>query len=180
MTLIRLIRASDVRSFRDALDSVCRERRSLAMLEAPPLEDVQKFVGSNIQRDLPQFVAIEGDEVVGWCDALPGDAESGTAHIGRLGMGVRTEYRGRRIGRRLVEATIDKAKAIGLEKIELSVYASNHPAIALYQKLGFEEEGRKKRGRLVDGIYDDVVLMALDLKKPKTAEPASPSRGIAS
>ncbi len=166
MTLIRQIRESDVPSFRDALDSVCRERLFLATLEAPPLESVHRFVSTNVQRDLPQFVAVEGERVVGWCDAIPGDTESGTSHVAKLGMGVRKEHRSRKIGWRLVEATVEKAKAIGLEKIELSVYASNLPAIALYLKLGFTEEGRKKRGRFVDGIYDDVVLMALDLKKP--------------
>jgi ribosomal protein S18 acetylase RimI-like enzyme len=167
MTFVRQIRESDVLSFRDALDSVCRERLFLATFEAPPIESVQKFVSTNVQRDLPQFVAVEGDEVVGWCDAIPGDPESGSAHVGRLGMGVRKNYRGRKIGRRLIEATIEKAGAIGLEKIELSVYAANVAAIALYRKLGFVEEGRKRRGRLVDGIYDEVVLMALDLKQPK-------------
>ena len=55
---------------------------------------------------------------------------------------------------------------MGLEKIELSVYCSNVAAINLYRNLGFEEEGRKKRGRLVDGSYDDVLLMALDLREP--------------
>lgn len=141
---IRQIQESDVPSFCEALDSVCRERLYLAKLEAPPLESVRKFVGSNVQHDLPQFVAVEDGVVVGWCDVLPGDAASGTAHVNRLGMGVRKECRGRRIGQRLIEATIEKARAFGLEKIELSVYASNRPAIALYQKLGFEEEGRRR------------------------------------
>ena len=31
----------------------------------------------------------------------------------------------------------------------------------LYEKLGFSEEGRKKKGRLAYGIYDDVILMGL-------------------
>jgi hypothetical protein len=52
----------------------------------------------------------------------------------------------------------------------LSVYASNLPAIALYRKLEFVEEGRRIRGRLVDGQYDDVILMGFDLK---TAAPTS-------
>ena len=93
-------------------------------------------------------------------------------------MGVVMGYRGRGVGQRLVEATLHKAREIGLETIELSVYAANDSAIALYQKLGFEEEGRKKRGRLMDGHYDDVILMALDLKLPNpvsaNASPGAP------
>lgn len=161
MTEIRPIRESDAAAFHAAVDAVCRERRFLATLEGPPLEKTTAFVTGNVKNGLPQFVADKGGKIVGWCDAIPGDG--GRAHIGGLGMGVLKEHRGKGIGQRLLEATIKGARAMGLEKIELSVYFSNFPAIALYRKAGFEEEGVKKRGRLVDGIYDDVVLMALHL-----------------
>jgi RimJ/RimL family protein N-acetyltransferase len=163
MPEIRPIRESDIASFRELLDAVCRERLFLATMEAPPLERVRDFVSNNIQRGFPQVVAVEQDQLIGWCDAIPGEAESGSAHIGRLGMGVTKEHRGRGLGRALAVATIDFAKEIGLEKIELAVYASNESAIALYRSLGFTEEGCRKRGRLVDGVYDDVLLMALML-----------------
>jgi len=173
MLHIRQIRESDASALRAVLDSVCRERRFLAMLEAPTIERFQAFVSENVRRGLPQVVAVEEERIIGWCDVLPGDSMVGTAHVGRLGMGVLKEYRGQGIGKRLVQATIEQAKALGLEKIELSVYASNEAAIALYRKLGFREEGRKLRGRLVDGKYDDVVLMGFDLIRT-TQSPSSP------
>jgi ribosomal protein S18 acetylase RimI-like enzyme len=165
MVIIRQIRLTDAEAFREALDKVCRERRYLAAFEAPALEDVQSFIASNVKLGHPQFVAEHTGRVVGWCDAIPGEIASGTAHVGRLGMGVVPDFRGKRIGLRLLEATIEMAKTSKLEKIELSVYASNIPAIRLYRKLGFEEEGLKKRGRLVDGVYDDVLLLALELNR---------------
>lgn len=90
-------------------------------------------------------------------------------------MGVAREYRGRGIGRKLIAATLAAARDTGLEKIELSVYASNDVAITLYRSLGFLEEGRKVIGRLVDGRYDDVVLMALMLM-PTSQAPAKEFR----
>ena len=160
---IRPIRETDVAGFRDTLSAVCRERKYLAWIEAPPLEKTRAFVGHNVRNGWPQFVAVDGDRIVGWCDAIPGDASTGTAHIGRLGMGVLQEYRGRGLGTRLLAATVARARELRLGKIELSVYASNAPAIALYRKCGFVDEGCRRRGRLVGGVYDDVVLMALDL-----------------
>jgi len=160
---IRPISEADIPSFHEALDSVCRERVYLAMLDAPPLEAARGFVTGNIKRGVPQLVAVEDGRVLGWCDTLPGDANLGTAHIGRLGMGVIQSHRGQGLGRRLAEATLQRARERGFEKIELGVFASNTAAIALYQKLGFVEEGRKVRGRKYDGIYDDLVLMGLRL-----------------
>ena len=161
MTIIRPIREEDSPAFRELLDSVARERRYLAALEAPPLERMQVFVSGVVKAGHVQFVADDDGKLLGWCDALPGEASAGTAHVARLGMGVHQDHRGRGLGRALMEATIEKVRARGLEKIELSVYSSNAPAIALYRKLGFIEEGRKIRGRCVDGEYDDVLLMGL-------------------
>lgn len=124
------------------------------------------FVSANVKAGYPQLVAEDDQTIVGWCDAIPGAALSGVTHVGRLGMGILKEYRRRHIGRRLIEATIEHATRFGLEKIELTVHASNAPALGLYRSVGFQEEGRRKRGWLVDGIYDDIILMALNLKVP--------------
>jgi ribosomal protein S18 acetylase RimI-like enzyme len=163
MTTIRAIAKEDIPAFREVLDSVARERKYLAMLEAPPLDAAQAFIMGIIKAGHAQFVAETDGKIVGWCDAVPGAA--GTAHIANLGMGVHRDFRGRGIGRRLLETTIARVRDQGLEKIELQVYASNAAAIALYRKFGFVDEGCRKRGRLVDGVFEDVLLMALDLKK---------------
>jgi RimJ/RimL family protein N-acetyltransferase len=149
-----------IESFRVCLDAVSRERRYLALTEAPPAVAVREFIRSAIARRVPQFIALEGEQVIGWCDVSPNEKE-GCAHVGRLGMGVLLKYRGQGTGRRLAEKTIAQAKRIGLERIELDVYASNKSAIALYKSLGFALEGVKRKGRKLDGIYDDVVVMGL-------------------
>ena len=175
--VVRQIRGADAPAFREVLDAVCRERKYLARLEAPPVDRVQAFVSSNVKAGYPQFVAEDDGRIVGWCDAIPGDASSGVTHVGRLGMGVLKDYRRQSIGRRLIDATIEKAVQFGLEKIDLTVHASNEPAIALYRSVGFEEEGRRKRGWLADGVYEDILLMALDPKWPNKTPDFTPSGG---
>ena len=56
------------------------------------------------------------------------------------------------------------ANEADFERIELSVYASNTASQALYRTVGFVEEGVKKRGRKLDGVYEDVIIMAKLLK----------------
>lgn len=150
-----------IESHTDCLDSVARERQYLAMIEGPPLERVREFVQNVIDRGYVQFFAVEGRQVVGWCDITPVLTLPGFEHVGNLGMGVRRAYRGRGIGRRLIETTLQAAREKGLERIELEVFASNAGAISLYEKVGFVREGLKRRARKLDGVYDDLVVMGL-------------------
>jgi putative acetyltransferase len=147
-------------SFRACLDTVAREKRYLAQTEALPLERIQGFVRDSVAHDAVQFVALDGDTVVGWADIFPSWAAA-VAHVGQLGMGVLPAWRGRGLGRRLLEACIAKAWAQGLTRIELEVRADNHKAIALYQKLGFVHEALKHRAMRFDGVYHDAVQMSL-------------------
>ena len=149
-----------IESYYECLDSVARERRYLAFVQAPPRESVRRYVLSNIEKEIPQFVALSGNEVTGWCDITP-MRRDGFTHCGELGMGVRDGFRRLGVGTKLVEQTKQKAKAQGLERIELEVFGSNIPAISIYEKMGFVVEGVKKKARKLDGAYDDLVEMAL-------------------
>ncbi len=149
-----------IEGYHKCLDLVARERRYLALVQAPPLESTRQFVLSNIANDIPQFVALSGEEVIGWCDITPMRHE-GFTHCGRLGMGVRDGYRRLKVGTRLFDRTIRKAKEKSLERVELEVLASNIPAVGFYEKAGFVVEGVKKKARKLDGTYDDLVLMVL-------------------
>jgi len=142
------------------LDSVARERIHLALVEATPLEGVRSFVRALVSGLGVQFLAIDAaNDVVGWCDIVRKPLE-GFRHAGQLGMGVASQMRGAGLGRRLATAAIDGAWAIGLERVELDVFASNERAIGLYRSLGFGEEGVRRRARKLDEVYDDIVLMA--------------------
>jgi ribosomal protein S18 acetylase RimI-like enzyme len=163
-----------IEGFHRCLDSVARERLYLGFLEAPALEAVRTFVISHISGDLPQFVALGNGDVIGWCDISP-EALPGFTHCGRLGMGVRKEWRRKGAGRKLLKAALEKAGAKGIERIELEVYASNRAAIALYEQAGFLVEGIKRKGRKLDGTYDDVIFMA-KLEPESDCSPGSTGR----
>lgn len=150
-------------SFHHALTQVANERVYLEMIEPPPLEQVIKYQTDLIAKNGPSFWAIDNDRVVGWCDIFP-NSNPRLSHRGGLGMGLLPEYRGQGIGARLLTAAIDHAKVFGLEKVELTVYTNNPAGIALYKKLGFEEEGMIRKYRKLDDKYFDGLLMAKFLR----------------
>ena len=143
-----------------ALDVVARERRFLAFTEAPPWESSRAFYEHIVANGLCQVVAVEGGQVVGWCDILPGAGQT-RAHVGTLGIGLIPAARHRGVGARLMRAAIDGAWDRGLTRIELSVRADNANARALYERLGFAAEGIRRRSVRVDGEYHDSLAMAL-------------------
>ena len=145
--------------FHAALDSVAREGRFLAMLQAPPYASTRRFVLDSLRGGAIHLVALAGDEVVGWCDLRP---KAGVAlrHSAVLGMGVVRDWRGQGLGSRMLAATLDMAEARDWHRVELVVRADNDAAIALYRRFGFVEEGRCRQYLRLDGVGHDALLMA--------------------
>ena len=157
---IRLSRESDAASACDAVNAVAAEKWYLATIGGFSLEQTRAFLKGVVDGALPQVVAVVEEAVVGFCDVIPNTAK-GFTHVGRLGMGVRLEWRRQGIGRRLLSACLSIARNAGIEKVELEVFSDNVAAIRLYDSFGFTQEGLKVRGRKLEDRYQDVKLMAL-------------------
>jgi RimJ/RimL family protein N-acetyltransferase len=145
-------------SFYEALSAVAKERIYIEMIEAPPFEKVSDFQRGLIAKNGPVYYAINDNQVVGWCDVFPEDNPRQN-HRGELGMGLLPEFRGKGLGSKLLTSVLTHAKQFGLEKVELNVYTTNLPGIALYKKFGFEQEGLIKKYRKLDGQYFDCLAM---------------------
>jgi ribosomal protein S18 acetylase RimI-like enzyme len=159
---IEIVRITEAHAagFHACLDTVAREKRYLAQTTAPPLESMQSFVRDSVRNNVAQYVALDGDTLVGWCDVF-GDCATAVAHCGTLGMGVLADYRGRGIGTRLINATLAHAQRQGLVRVELEVRIDNTTAIRLYERVGFAPEGRKRKRLRFDGAYFDALAMGL-------------------
>ncbi len=86
-------------------------------------------------------------------------------HVRNLSMSVIDGYRECGAGNAMMEYAIDWArKAIGVEKISLSVFSTNKRAIRLYEKFGFRIEGVLKKAFVIKGKYVDEIEMGLFVK----------------
>ena len=84
--------------------------------------------------------------------------------VADIGMAIIDGYRGQGIGTLLLESAITWAREAGAHKMYLEVWPHNEGGLALYRKLGFEEEGRKRRHyRRANGEIWDAILMGLQL-----------------
>lgn len=163
MTDVRIVptREVHVEGFNAAVGAIARERLYIGLVAPPPLIESREFVRKVLEDGGVHLVAVDAAEsVVGWCDIARHQRE-GFRHTGRLGMGLLPAYRGKGLGRQLMDAAIQRGWESGLERIELEVFASNRRAIMLYERIGFVHEGRKRRARKIDGRYDDDLFMAI-------------------
>jgi putative acetyltransferase len=96
--------------------------------------------------------------------SLMRDPHPASAHVADLGVMVAAAHRRAGIGTALMAAAEDWARRSRVRKLELHVFPHNEPAIRLYEKLGYREEGiRRGHYARAEGGYADVVLMAKHL-----------------
>ena len=84
-----------------------------------------------------------------------------TAWIG--GMGVAPGHRRTGLGARILQAALDTASTAGVDTVWLEVLEANEPAIALYEKLGFERVRHLSIWSLAPDAHDEGELRTLDV-----------------
>jgi putative acetyltransferase len=155
---LRAAREGDTVALLRLHDAVAAEARWMTGVPGSrsALEQTLTVASAMARGDL-MLVAEVGGDVVGevtvsrrWGPASPAIAD--------LAIAIGDGYRDEGLGRALIEAAIAWSRASGLVRLALRVLPDNRRAIALYRKLGFEEEGRS-RG---DGERE-LLLMALAL-----------------
>jgi ribosomal protein S18 acetylase RimI-like enzyme len=110
-------------------------------------------------------------EVVGYVRLKRGEGKA--SHVGEISVvAVLIDLQRRGIGNRLMMAALEMADtSLGLRRIRLTVHADNHVALHLYERLGFEVEGREKEGVYKDGKYVDLLIMGRLRENPTDIHP---------
>ncbi|WP_405140719.1 GNAT family N-acetyltransferase [Sphaerisporangium sp. NBC_01403] len=97
---------------------------------------------------------------------VPGPVFEHSAELGKIM--AHPSARGLRLGRLVVAALVEDARAAGVETLTLGVRGNNHGAIELYEELGFREWGRLPNVIEVGHERFDEVHMYLELgRDPK-------------
>lgn len=83
-----------------------------------------------------------------------------TKHLCSFGMMNRQEFWGQGLGKKMLEVLEAYAKKIGFTKIEAQVRVANDRGVNLYKNFGFEIEGTRKSGAIIDGKPCDEYYIA--------------------
>lgn len=162
MCNISIIKAEEkyIYEYWKIFDEIARERKYLASTKAFSLESTRIFIQDSIRRGYPYYFAINSeDKLVGWCDIQPKD----NMDYGTLGVALKSGYRDRGIGRKLIKETLEAAKEYGFTHIELDVREFNKRAIHLYIQMGFKVVNVEEKGIFIGAEPEDVIKMRIKL-----------------
>lgn len=100
----------------------------------------ERSVASELTNPLSTWlVAVDGDTVAGYVGAQTCGDETDMMNVA-----VDPNFRRCGIARQLIEALILQLQDRGSHSLTLEVRASNEPAIALYESMGFEQVGLRR------------------------------------
>ena len=101
----------------------------------------ERSVAGELTNALALWLVAEEDGVV----AGYVGSQTVCAETDMMNVAVTADFRRRGIGEMLVNALVEELKALESHSLTLEVRASNAPAQALYEKLGFREVGRRPK-----------------------------------
>jgi RimJ/RimL family protein N-acetyltransferase len=160
---IREIKEDDAEKFLDLCSQIDAET-SFMMFEPgerpTTIEEQRCEIREILLRDNQTIFVAENDgQLIGYLTACGGRYKRNrqTAYIIT---GILRGFTSQGIGKKLFEKMEQWAKRKDIHRLELNVVAHNEAAVALYRKMGFEIEGKKKHSLLIDDTYADEYWMA--------------------
>jgi len=112
---------------------------------------------------ITSLVAREGGTIVG-CTAIVSDALSWSRHVGELRVLVSPAWRGRGLGRVLIQESFALALALSLDKLTVQMTVDQASAIAVFEELGFRAEAvLRDHVKDRDGKTYDLALLSHDV-----------------
>lgn len=168
--MIRTAVPEDAQAFLDVFAAVAAE--DLWIGPQAPIDRAahqERFEGRLVDPNAIVLVAEEEGLIVGGLNADLRYA------VTELGMFIAVGWRGRGLGKALLEAALGWAMEQRSHKVTLEAWPHNTAAIGLYESVGFVLEGRRRRHwRRRNGALWDSLLMGLVLDE---TAPGSPHPG---
>jgi len=80
-------------------------------------------------------------------------------HVGVIGIAIRNGFRDLGIGTEIMKTLVEQAQKMGLNVLTLSAFATNKPAIHVYEKVGFVQTGTIPKKHFKEGKYIDEIIL---------------------
>jgi len=165
MVVLRSVKWEDLDDLLDFINSLVDEDADILRNQKPTRSEEAEWLGRRLasieKGELIDVVAEVNGKVVANSEVKK--RNGAMSHIGDLGIGIRSGYRGIGIGTEIMKTLINESKKAGLKILVLDHFDTNKAARGLYEKMGFREAGKIPKGIHKNGKYIDLVRMTLEL-----------------
>jgi L-amino acid N-acyltransferase YncA len=107
----------------------------------------------------PVIVAEHDGQVLGWGSLNVFNARPAYRHVADFSVYVERDWRGKGVGRVLLERLVELGRELDYHKLVLSAFPFNAAGLALYERLGFRTVGIYREQGLLDGRWVDTIIM---------------------
>jgi L-amino acid N-acyltransferase YncA len=132
-------------------------RSGLATFETEVPSSWEAWDGEHLAE--PRLVAAAEDEIVGWAALGPVSPRRCYRGVAEVSVYVADGWRGRGIGRLLLDGLVRQADSNGIWTIQSSVFAENRASVGLHLECGFRIVGVRERIAKRDGLWRDTLLL---------------------
>lgn len=136
----------------------------------PKTDEEQRTWFNNHGVKCPVVAAELDSEVVGWVSLSEWSDRCAYSDTAEISMYVKQEFRGKGIGRQLLQAIVAEGEKVGFHTILARINTGNDVSIHLHQSVGFEQVGiMREVGRKFGKLLDICLLQKI--YPAKTPEP---------
>jgi len=161
--IIRTATAADAQGLAEIYNHAVENTVAILNETLVDAENRAAWVAQRQGDGFPVLVAEEHGQVIGYASYGPWRSFHGFRETVEHSVYVRDGQRGKGLGRQLMQALIDQAKADGLHMMVAAVTAGNDASIRLHEALGFEVTARMPQVGQKFGEWLELIFLQLRL-----------------
>ena len=110
-------------------------------------------------------VGILDNKIVGWAALTPVSSRCVYAGVAEVSVYVATNYRGLKIGTKLLEYLIEESEVSNIWTLQAGIFPENIASIKMHEQLGFRIVGIREKIGKMNGKWRDTFLLERRSKK---------------
>ena len=163
--IIRTIEASDAKSFIQLQEEIFSETEFMYNIPNELELTVQQLRKNQSHwkrlKNRTILICIVDGAFAGYA-MIHGYKHSKVKHAAAVHLAVKVEHQRQGIGQTLMEEVENWSKERAITRLELSVMTHNHHAIHLFEKMGYQHEGKRNQSVMINNsFFDEYILSKL-------------------
>ena len=106
-----------------------------------------------------RIVGIMDNKIVGWAALTAVSSRCVYAGVAEVSVYVATNYRGLKIGTKLLEYLIEESEASNIWTLQAGIFPENIASIKIHELLGFRIVGKREKIGKMNGKWRDTLLL---------------------